>query len=98
MSLEIIINSFSHITNSSRIRCTHIQEASFCTCKKGSLTLEATVVLPLMAGFFISILFLFRVLMVQAAVEEALVYVGRVIAVESCVFDEEGTLYISDVL
>ena len=73
----------------------HRQEASFYICQRGSLTVEAAVVIPLTMGFFISILFLLRVLFIQVAVEEALIYTGRKVAVESALFDSEETLYIS---
>lgn len=79
--------------------CTHInkfyKETSFCTYQKGSLTVEAVVVLPLTAGFLLFILFFFRILFVQAAVEEALVYAGRTVAVESCLTDTEEVLFLS---
>lgn len=95
MSLGKTIILFSHIAGSSHVQCTHRQEASFCTCKKGSLTVEAAVILPFMMGFFLSILFLFRVLFVQAAVDEALLLVGRGVAVESCMLDTDVPLYIT---
>lgn len=71
------------------------KETSFCICQNGSLTLEAAVVLPLTIGFLLSILFFFRVLFVQEAVEEALVYAGRAVAVESCLTDTEEVLFLS---
>lgn len=74
---------------------TKLQEASFCICQKASLTVETAVVFPLAAGFLIFILFFFRVLYVQAAVEEALVYAGRSVAVESNLLDDETALYLS---
>lgn len=78
-----------------RKKRTKLQEASFCICSKASLTVEAAVVFPLTIGFLLSILFFFRVLFVQAAVEEALVYAGRAVAVESSLMDEETALYLS---
>lgn len=71
------------------------QEASFCTYQKASLTVEAAVVFPLLTGFWLSILFFFRVLLVQTAVEESLIYAGRMAAIESCLTDEESVLSIS---
>ena len=71
------------------------QEASFCICKKGSLTVEAAVVLPLTIGFLLTILWFFRVLFIQEAVEEALIYTGRILAVESVWTDSEEVLYVS---
>lgn len=71
------------------------KETSFCIYRKGSLTVEAAVVIPLTAGFLLTILFFFRVLLVQAAVEEAIVYTGRTVAVESCLTDTEEVLFLS---
>lgn len=78
----------------SPVRCTP-QEASFCTYPKGSLTLEAVVIIPLTLGFLLTILFFFRILFVQSAVEEALIYAGRQVAVESVMTDEETLLFAS---
>lgn len=52
----------------------------------GSMTLEMVVVLPLVISFLVFFLFLFRVLLVQERMEEALVYTSRTLAV-SC-FEE----------
>ena len=68
-------------------------ETSFCTCEKGSLTIEAAIVVPLAMGFLVIFLFFFRVIQVQAEVEEALIYVGQSIAVEGCILESEGELY-----
>lgn len=104
MSLEKVVNILSHALQSSHILSTRIklffssiiqQEASFCTYRKGSLTVEAAVIVPLITGFFLSILFFFRIFLVQIAVEEALFLVGRTIAVESCLVESDATLYIS---
>lgn len=73
----------------------HKKETSFCICQRGSLTVEAAVVIPLTMGFLISILFFFRVLFVQKAVEEAMIYTGRIVAVESVLMDSEESLYLS---
>lgn len=51
---------------------------------KGSYTLEMAVVLPLVAAFFVAILFFFRILQVQTQVQEALVYASRKTAVQAC--------------
>lgn len=45
-----------------------------------SVTLEMAVVLPLFVSFMVFFLFLFRVLLVQESMEEALVYASRTIA------------------
>lgn len=63
-----------------------------CTRLSASYTLEVAVVLPLLAGFFASILFFFRVLQVQTQVQEALIYAGRKTACEACVTDSTVVL------
>lgn len=60
---------------------------SSCICIKGSMTVEATVIFPLIAAFLICFLFLFRVLQIEMAVDEALVYAGRMTAVEYSAVD-----------
>ena len=104
MSLEKIVNILSHALRSSHSLSTrikyffptiHQQEASFCIYGKGSLTVEAAVIVPLITGFFLSILFFFRIFFVQIAVEEALLLVGRSVATESCLVESEEALYIS---
>ena len=65
------------------------KETSFCICHKASLTMEATIVIPVAASFLIMILFFFRIIQVQAVVEEALIYAGRKTAVESSILDSE---------
>lgn len=53
------------------------------------------MVIPLTIGFLVCILFFFRVIQVQAAVEQALIDAGRAIAVESSVVDSEEVLLVS---
>ena len=60
-----------------------LREASLYTWQKASYTIEAAIVIPLMALFFVSILFFFRIMEVQYDVEKALIYAGRKTAVES---------------
>lgn len=67
----------------------------FITCRRASLTLEAAIVIPLMIGFLAIILFFFRVIQVQSIVEEALIYAGREVAVESSVISSEQVLFLS---
>lgn len=57
------------------------QGAPRCTCYAGSFTLEAAVILPILASFFVSILFFFRVMQVQLEVQQALDDTGRRLAV-----------------
>lgn len=47
----------------------------------GSVTLEMVVILPLFISFMVFFLFLFRVLLVQESMEEALVYTARSLAI-----------------
>lgn len=72
-----------------------IRRASFYTCKKASYTLEAAVVIPLMAGYLVMLLFFFSILEIQCEVDEALLYAGRKTAVESSVIEEEELLFLS---
>lgn len=66
-----------------------LQEASYDTYPdterflrtKGSITLEMVVVLPLFVSFLVFFLFLFRILLVQESMEEALIYASRTLAV-----------------
>ena len=68
---------------------------SLCTYQKASYTIEAAILFPLVAGFFVSILFLFRILQVQHCVEEALFYAGQKTALESCLVNAEYGLSLS---
>ncbi len=52
-----------------------------CSCLPAVFTLEAAVVLPLTAVFFVSILFFFRIMQVQLEVQRALDNTGRKLAV-----------------
>ncbi|MBR4027453.1 MAG: hypothetical protein IKJ01_07870 [Lachnospiraceae bacterium] len=70
-----------HIYN--RKTPTYGKGASFCICQKGSYTLESAIIFPLLCGIFVSILFLFRVIQVQTDINEAMIYAGRKVAVES---------------
>ena len=77
-----------------RKRLKRNSEASFCTCEKASLTLEAAIVVPIAMGFLTIFLFFFRVIQVQAKVEEALIYVGQVLAVEGHILESEDQNYL----
>lgn len=57
------------------------REAPHYTCRKGSLTVEASVILPLFACFFSFLLFYFRVMEVQLVVQNALEETGRSLAI-----------------
>jgi len=71
------------------------QGTSPCICKKGSFTVEAAIIIPLTVGFLGCILFLFRVMQVQAAIDEAVIYAGRKVAVESSAIPSETALFLS---
>jgi len=77
------------VKNYSKLSC---KKASLCTRGRGSYTLEAAVILPLMAAFFAAILFFFRVLQVQTQVQEALNYAGRKVACEASTISSEMAL------
>lgn len=99
MSLSLNFVFFDE-TVSPRARITHniqpcSKETSLSIWRKGSLTLEAVVVIPLVMGFLITILNFFRVLQVQETMEEALSYVGRRTAVEASVVTDDAALLLS---
>ena len=71
------------------------QRASFCICLKASYTLEAAVVIPILAGYVVTMLFFFQILQVQYDVEEALLYAGRKAAVESSIIDSDVAVLLS---
>lgn len=52
------------------------------TCHKGSMTVEAALVMPFFACFMVFILYFFRILQVQAGVAQSLQYTGRRMAAE----------------
>lgn len=74
---------------------TQNKETSICTYHKASYTLEAVILFPLAVGFFVSILFLFRILQVQILVEESLIYTGKKTALESSVISSDIALLAS---
>lgn len=59
------------------------REAPQCICQQGSLTVEASIILPLFVTFFAFLLFYFRVMEVQLVVQNALEETGRNLAVLS---------------
>lgn len=75
------------------------KETSLCACVEGSLTLEVAMVIPLVVTFLICSLFFFRVLQVETAIDESLVYAGRMTAVECSAIDNHSVgLLSSEVL
>ena len=65
------------------------KETSFYACHKASLTVEAAVIIPLASAFFVTLLFFFHILHIQTKVEDAVIYAGRKVAVESSVVTDE---------
>lgn len=51
-------------------------------CQKGSMTVEAALVMPFFACFMVFVLFFFRILQVQTGVAQSLQYTGRRMAAE----------------
>lgn len=95
----------AHKNQTKRSRRHHISQAIMmtedpgkgtrsCTCHKASYTLEAAVILPLLAGFFAFLLFFFRVLQVQTGVQTALYCAGRKTACEAGTVDSEPALLV----
>lgn len=60
-----------------------------CTRLSAVFTLEAAIILPMMACFFVSILFFFRIMQVETEVQKGLNDTGRQLAV--CLTDEGGS-------
>lgn len=98
MSLWTFFQSHTQMCSPQRRTCKihHInQRASFCICAKASYTLEAAIVIPLLAAYFVTILSFFQILQIQCAVDEAILYAGRKTAVESSVVDSDEMLFAS---
>ena len=57
------------------------KEAPRCFCCEGSFTLEAAVIVPLLACLFVSLLFFFRIMQIELEVQKALDDTGRKLAV-----------------
>ena len=57
------------------------KETPRCLCFHASFTLEAAVILPLLACFFVSVLFFFRVMQIEIIVQKTLDDTGRKLAV-----------------
>lgn len=93
--------SINHMNERSPQQRTYIyipvfsQRTSFCVRQKASYSIEAAVVIPLLAGFLVTILSIFQILQVQCSIEEALLYAGRRTAVESSVVESEELLFLS---
>ena len=68
-------------------------ETPQCTCKKASFTVEAALVLPLLACFFSCILFFFQIMQVQLSVQKVLEDTGRRLAVLASTETKEDIAY-----
>jgi len=66
-------------------------ETPQCICRKGSFTVEAAIILPLLACFFASVLFYFQIMQVQISVQGALESTGRKLALLSSIELEDKT-------
>lgn len=88
-------NSVSSPHKCTQKKLENCKGASFGICQKASYTLEAVVVIPLLAAFFVTILFFFRILQIQCAVDEALLFAGKKTAVESSVVLSDEALLAS---
>lgn len=68
--------------------CANLKEAPRYACK-ASYTLEAAVIIPLLACFFVGLLFFFRVMQVQLEVQQVLDDTSRKLAVYAVAIDGE---------
>lgn len=64
-----------------------MKEAPGYTCKRGSVTVEAAIVLPLLACLFAFLLYYFQIMQVQLYVQDALEHTGRKLAVYASVME-----------
>ena len=62
---------------------------------KASYTLEAAVIIPMVAGFFAVLLLFFRILQIETQVQEALVYTSRKVATEASMVESPTALLAS---
>lgn len=69
--------------------CNKNKKIPLCTCLRGSYTLEAAVIFPLVAGLMVSILFFFRVIQIEMHVKTALAYAARKTAVSCSRIDSD---------
>ena len=71
------------------------KETSLTSFHRGSLTVEAAVVLPVIACCLVTVIYFFRILLVQEAIDQALYYAGQKVSVESSITDSEAALLLS---
>jgi len=73
--------------------CPHIRnkkETPLYTWRSGSITIEASIIIPLLVSFFCAVLFFFHIMKVQLVVQGALEQTGRNLAMLSVRELEEG--------
>lgn len=66
--------------------CSHThnqRETPSCICPKGSITVEASLILPLFVSFFVTLLFFFRIMHIQLVIQSVLEETGRSMAILS---------------
>lgn len=68
-----------------------MKETPLCACHKGSMTVEAAIVLPLLACFFSFLLFFFRIMQVQLEVQQALESTVERLAIASHLEKEDNS-------
>lgn len=98
MSLWETISTIKHKKSLSGHICklkNKYKETSQCILQKASFTLEAVVIIPLVTGVFVTILFFFQILYIEGKVDEALMYAGRKVAVESSITNSNEALFLS---
>lgn len=66
------------------------RETPSCICRKASITMEASIVLPLVVSFFVGLMFFFRMMQVQLVIQGVLEETGRSMALLSVKELEEG--------
>jgi hypothetical protein len=90
-------NTCNAVPQTSRLKPLYksCKRVSLCPARRASYTLEAAVILPLLAGFFVAILFFFRVLQVETQVQEALDYASRKTACEASIVSSDTALQVS---
>lgn len=74
------------------------KEAPRCARRRAAFTLEAAVIMPLLASFFVSLLFFFRVMQVEVEVKKALSDTTRELAVMAVKDETAGELLLAKAL
>lgn len=89
---ESIPLSVSFVSKEKRFK----KGAPLCICPKGSMTVEAAVILPLLASFFAALLFFFRVMQVELVVQQALENTAERLSVAGYLQKEDNSATIID--